>query len=78
MTTLYYHRISVSEGIDIENPWENHDDLINEVVSRRCNGCRVLFFKDLNSTIEKGIDMLQSLLGTDFEPMILNLYNIVE
>ena len=62
MTTLYYHRISVSEGTDIENPWKNHDDLINEVVSRRCNGRRVLFFKDLNSTIEKGIDVLQSFI----------------
>ena len=69
MTTLYYNRISVSEGIDNETPWENHDNLINETVSRRCNGCCVLFFKDLNFNYRERVcnRCRKVLLGTDFE-----------
>ena len=76
MTTLYYNRISVSEGIDNETPWENHDNLINETVSRRCNGCCVLFFKDLNFNYRERVcnRCHKVLLGTDFE----NLYHLVE
>ena len=70
MTTLYYDRISVSEGIDNETPWENHDNLINEAVSRRCNGCCVLFLKDLNFNYSERVcnRYHKVLLGTDFEP----------
>ena len=70
MTTLYYDRIAVSEGIDIETPQENYDDLINEAVSRSCNGCRVLFFKDLNFNYSERVcnRCHKVLLGTDFEP----------
>ena len=70
MTTLYYYRISVREGIDIETPWVNHDDLVNEAVSRRCNGCHALFFKDLNFNYKERVcnRCHKVLLGTDFEP----------
>ena len=45
MTALYYDRISISEGLDNEAPWENHDNLINGAVSRRCNGYHVVSLK---------------------------------
>ena len=70
MTILYYDKISVSEGIDIETPWENHDDLINEPVLRKCNGCHILFFKDLNFNYRERVcnSCHKVLLGTVFEP----------
>ena len=33
----------MKEGIDIES-YEHHDDIINESLSKRCNGCHVLLY----------------------------------
>ena len=70
MTALYYDRISISEGLDNEVPWENHDNLINGAVSRRCNGCHVVFFEDLNFNYRERVCNRcgKVLLGTDFDP----------
>ena len=58
------------EGIDNETPWENHDNPINEAVSRRCISCCVLFFKGLNFNYRERVcnRCHKVLLGTDFEP----------
>ena len=44
---FYYDRILVKEGIDIET-YEHDDDLINESLSKRCNGFPLLLYNKNN------------------------------
>ena len=44
---FYCNRISVKEGIDTET-YEHNDRFINEILSKRCNGCCVLFYNRTN------------------------------
>ena len=58
---FYYDRILVNEGIDIET-YEHDDDLINESLSKRCNGFRLLLLIKIILTIKKelAIDVIKS------------------
>ena len=47
---FYYDRISVKEGFDTET-YEHNDSFINETLSKRCNGCCVLFYNRTNKEL---------------------------
>ena len=65
---FYYDRISVKKGIDTKTH-EHHDDIINESLSKRCNGCRILLYNKNNFNYkERTCDRCyKMLLNTDFE-----------
>ena len=66
---FYYDRISVKEGIDTET-YEQNDSFINETLSKRCNGCCVLFYNIMNFNYkERTCDRCYKiLLDAEFEP----------
>ena len=73
--TFCYDRISVKEGIDTKT-YEHNDSFINETLSKRCDGCHVIFYNKINFNYkERTLDRCQKiLLGPDFEPK--NIYVI--
>ena len=67
---FYFDRISVKEGISLECYDEQHDKVLNETISKRCSGCRVVFYNSNNfkykgRTCDRCYKML---FGTSFEP----------
>ena len=72
---FYYDRISVKEGIDTKT-YEHNDRFINGTLSKRCDGCCVIFYNRRNFNYkERTCDRCYKiLLGTDLEPK--NIYVI--
>ena len=66
---FYYDRISVNEGIDTEI-YTHCNDFINESLSKRWNGCRVLLYNknDFNYKERTCDRYYKILLNTEFEP----------
>ena len=64
-----YDRILVNEGIDIET-YEHDDDLINESLSKRCNGFRLLLYNKNNFNYKERTcnRCYKILLNTGFQP----------
>ena len=58
----------IKEGIDIES-YEHHDDIINESLSKRCNGCLVLLYNKNNFNYKESTcnKCHKILLNTEFE-----------
>ena len=53
---FYYDKISVKERIDLET-YEHRDEFIDECLSKRCDGCRVLLYIKYNFKNEFVIDV---------------------
>ena len=66
---LYYDRISVKEGIDLECNEEHCMNFSDETISKRCTGfCRV-FYNNINFKYQERIcdRWYKMLLGTTFD-----------
>ena len=67
--TFYYDSTSVKEGIDTET-YQHNDSFINKTLSKKYNGCCVLFYNRTNFNY-KGWTCdrcYKFLLDTDFKP----------
>ena len=65
----YFDRISVKEGVDLESH-KDYDKFIDVTLSKRCGGCRVIFYNKSNfNHQERTCDRCyKMLLGTSFGP----------
>ena len=72
---FYYDRISVKKGIHTIT-YEHNDSFINETISKRCDGCHVIFYNRRNfNNKEWTCDRCYKiLLGAGFKPK--NIYVI--
>ena len=66
---FYYDRISVKEGIYIERDEENYTNFPDETISKRCTGCRIVFFNSSNFKYQEQIcdRCHKMLLGTTLD-----------
>ena len=66
---FYFDRISVKEGLDLESH-EDYDKFIDVTLSKRCSGCRVIFYNKSNFNHQERTSdrCYKMLLGTSFEP----------
>ena len=71
---FYYDRVSVKEGIDTKT-YEHNDSFINGTLSKRYDGCCVIFYNRRNFNYkERTCDRCYKiLLGTDLEPKNINV-----
>ena len=72
---FYYDRISVKKGIDTIT-YEHNDSFINETISKRCDGCHVIFYNRRNFNYKEWTcdRCYKILLGAGFKPK--NIYVI--
>ena len=72
---FYYDRISVKKGIDTIT-YEHNDSFINETISKRCDGCHIIFYNRRNFNYKEWTcdRCYKILLGAGFKPK--NIYVI--